>query len=200
MSDATALPSHRRQRMLARMVNTLLNEDAPTQPIPPVPTDTHGTSAARTPTNHDPGTTRAHRNHTRPMAPTFTQSELTETTVAEGTLSFQIIVIIGQALELGFKSPCIFQTTTTAGPIIWVFDNRMKPPIDIIGMWVTPPPDGTPWPSEWENSAFDKAHHLQGAQPLYTPTVMIASINSAHGMPTMTQVPGHVFPTPRRQD
>jgi hypothetical protein len=130
------------------------------------------------------------------MVLTFTQSELTETTTAEGTLSFQIVAIIAQALELGFKSPRIFQTTTMAGPILWVFDNRMKPPIDIIGMWITPPPINTPWPSEWEDAIFDKARQLQEAQSLVTPTAMIASINSAHGMPTITRVPGHVFPTP----
>jgi hypothetical protein len=130
------------------------------------------------------------------MVPTFTQSELTKTMEAEGTLSFQIVAIIARALELGFKSPRIFQTTTMAGPILWVFNNRMKPAIDIISMWVTPPPINTPWPSEWEDTIFNKAQQLQEAQSLVTPTAMIASINSAHRMPTITRVPGHVFPTP----
>jgi hypothetical protein len=134
------------------------------------------------------------------MVPTFTQSELTETMEAEGTLSFQIIAIIARALELGFKSPRIFQTTMMAGPILWVFDNHMNPPIDIIGMWVAPPPINTPWPSKWEDVIFDKARQLQEAQSLVMPTGMIASINSAHGVPTITRVPGHIFPTPQRQD
>jgi hypothetical protein len=86
------------------------------------------------------------------------------------------------------------------GPILWVFDNCMKPPINIIGVWITQPPTNTPWPSEWEDTVFNKAEQLQEVQPLVMLTAMIASINSTHNMPTITCIPGHMFPTPLQQD
>jgi hypothetical protein len=75
------------------MLNILLNEDAPTQ-TPPVPTTACGASATRGHSNNNPAILHTHQNHSRPMIPMFTQSKLTETTEAEGTLSFQIVAAI----------------------------------------------------------------------------------------------------------
>jgi hypothetical protein len=91
MSDPA--PSHSCQWQLARMLNNLLDQDAPTQ-TPPAPTTTRGASAAQGHSDNNPAILRAHQNHNRPMVPTFTQRELTKITEAEGTLSFQIVAVI----------------------------------------------------------------------------------------------------------